>query len=227
MPRAPASASRSCSESVERPVRRSRARHSSRAAVRSLVKRSNDAGSANCLTLESGPAGRLGERGEHEVPLRLRQPRPEGGGVGHVGQHDHLALDLLALGADAPGEHRRLERAHAGLEQVEMGDAAPPAAPGAVLLVARRDAPAAVGLHHPVVGGLVRRRAGEPRAQRVEQHLRERLHLAAVVPQAPDALEDRVGDRQRLRGRGRRSQEDEHQEADERRLHSGRTSARR
>ena len=123
------------------------------------------------------PAGGLRARDEHELPLRLRQPLHERGAVGKARQDDRGGGEVTLAGTGAVAEHRALQRAHARRHEVDVRVAAPPAAPGAELLVARRNAPRTVGVHQPVVAALGIRSTREPRADRVEQLLRQTLGL--------------------------------------------------
>ena len=95
----------------------------------------------------------------------------------------------------APRVHRRLEHASARRDEREAARAARPVAPRAVLLVLRVDAPRLVGAEQPVVGGAIRRRAGEPRADRVHEHLGEAARLRAMHAFVVDALDDGIAGR--------------------------------
>ena len=148
-------------------------------------------------------AGRFGEGDCDELALGRRQPGVQLGSVGEVGQRDHLTLHG-PVGAGAPGEQRALERPSAGLHHVDVGKAALPSDPGAVLLPLRLDAPALVVGDQPVRGPRVGRRAHQPWADGVEQGLREVEGLASRAHALfPHRLDDGVVGREGLGGQRR------------------------
>src|SRR5690606_27507244 len=145
-------------------------------------------------------------------PLHRWEPLPELVCVLHIGEDGDAALDLLPAGAGAPGEERALEGADAGLDQIDVRDAAAPAGPGAVLLVARLDPPLLIHRDRPVVGIVDPGRAGQPGTDRVGQGLRERVDVGILGALTPDLAENGVVGREvlshRRRGGGQDPQPD-------------------
>ena len=162
-------------------------------------------------------AGRLREGGGHELALDRGKPRRELLGAGHRGQHDHLALDG-AVGARAPRQNHPFEAAHPGLDQVDVGDAAVPTGPGAVLLALDGDSPALVVGDEPVGGARVGGGAHQAGADRVEQGLGEGEGLAAGAHAlGPHGLDDGVVGGEGLGGGGGEGEGDGAAESDCRR----------
>ena len=67
---------------------------------------------------------------------------------------------------------------------------------------------------HPVARGVDAGAAGEARADRIEQRLRELLDVRAVHAEAPDALDGRVVGRELCRLRGQRRRADQRERTD-------------
>src|SRR5690606_17980722 len=128
---------------------------------------------AELLVMAHRTAGRRRERSSHDLAAHGRQPPLELGLRGEGWHGDHLRFDRPAAGAGAPGAHGAVERADARADHVAVRYATTPAVPRAVLLPASIDAPAAERLDRPVGGGIVAGRAGEARADGVEQCLRD------------------------------------------------------
>ena len=140
------------------------------------------------LPVVVGTAGGLRHGEEHELAAGLRQPRLELRAAVHIRKNRDTRLDRCAARrARTPGEHHRLERTDARLDQVDVRDPSTPPAPRAVLLRARADPPRAVSRDRPIIRRSLSGCARQPRPDRIEQRLRQRMGLGAVHPDRPDA----------------------------------------
>ena len=125
----------------------------------------------------------------------MRQPRNQRVAIGHVGQDDDTGPHRAApRRRRAPREHRAFERARARRHEIDVRRAAAPAAPCAVLFLARGDSPARVGRKHPILRRGHPGRCRQPRAKGVEEYLCEALQLRAVGLDRPDVAERRIVD---------------------------------
>src|SRR5262249_22198532 len=130
----------------------------------------NRLGPRQPLPIVPGPTGELRRRPQHEFALDSRQPGVESSRVLRVRRKDDISLHRT-LRAWAPCQHDGFESTTLGGEQIEMSDAASPAAPGSVALLANRNAPTAIHRLNPrnrrtEAGG--RRESG---TDRIEQDL--------------------------------------------------------
>src|SRR5690242_781723 len=161
------------------------------------------------LPIFAGATRELRRRHQNELALCVRQPRSERRRVREVRQDHRRCRQIFLVRPGTVPEHRALERSHARRDEIDVRIPAPPAPPCPVLLVARGDAPARVGVNEPVVGPLQIGRAGEPRTERIEQFVCQVLGLGAVHADRPDAFDDRVVALKGLRRNAERSGGDE------------------
>ena len=126
------------------------------------------------------------------LPLHGGEPFLKRKGVGDVCEDDASGGRSRFPRAGTPCEHRSLECAYAGLNEVNVRRAPFPSAPFSPLFVLRIDSPGAVCGNEPVMSFDDLRRAGEPGADDIKKMMSERLETRGVDGFLPDVLEDRV-----------------------------------